>query len=167
MRPLTGVEISDAFVNVNADELRVMTLPYDFLLTEWDHLDFFAWRDPSVRGRGYLAVEHDGEPVAVMLRVADASPSRARTALCNICHTMQPADQVQLFTARCAGDAGAAGDSVGSYMCADLDCHKSVRLAAPLAPSEIRAEGEVDARIDGTRHRAEAFVARVMAVRGV
>lgn len=165
MRPLTESDVREAFVNVTADDLRIMAMPHDFLLTEWDHLDFFAWRDPRVRERGYLVVEHDGRPVAVMLRAANGSPSRARAALCNICHTMQPADQVSLFTARCAGEAGAAGDSVGSYMCADLDCHESVRLAAPLAPSEIRAEGQVDARIDGTRHRAEAFVGKVLAVR--
>jgi hypothetical protein len=95
----------------------------------------------------------------VVLRAADGS-GRARAAMCNICHTMQPADQVALFTARKAGDAGAHGDSVGTYICADLSCHENVRLAAPLAPSEVRAS--VDRCIDGTRQRAEAFVARVV-----
>jgi hypothetical protein len=59
------------------------------------------------------------------------------------------------------GDAGDRGDSVGTYICADLGCHENVRLAAPLAPSEVRAS--VDRRIDGTRHRVEAFVERVVA----
>jgi hypothetical protein len=158
MRALTENDVRSALVNADADELRVATMPHDFVLTDWDHLDFLAWRDPHTRGRGYLVAERDGEPVGVVLRAASGS-SRARSAMCNICHTMQPGDQVTLFTARKAGDAGDAGDSIGTYICADLTCHETVRLAAPLAPSEIRAS--VDRRIDGTRARAEAFVDRV------
>ena len=41
---------------------------------------------------------------------------------------------------------------------------KNVRLAAPLAPSEVRAS--VDRRIDGTRRRAESFVASVLETAG-
>lgn len=158
MRALTETDVRGALVNADADELRVASMPHDFVLTDWDHLDFFAWRDPRTRGRGYLVTERDGGPVGVVLRAADGS-SRARSAMCNLCHTMQPADQVALFTARKAGDAGDHGDSVGTYICADLSCHENVRLAAPLAPSEMRAS--VDRRIDGTRQRAEAFVDRV------
>ncbi|WP_163892939.1 FBP domain-containing protein, partial [Proteus mirabilis] len=88
--------------------------PVDFLLTEWDHLDFLAWRDPRTRGRGYLVTERDGEITGVVLRAAEGT-SRARSAMCNLCHTMQPGDQVALFTARKAGRAGEAGDSVGTY----------------------------------------------------
>ncbi|MEV7692501.1 FBP domain-containing protein [Microbacterium sp. NPDC089189] len=158
MRALTETDVRGALVNADADELRVASMPHDFVLTDWDHLDFFAWRDPRTRGRGYLVAEREGRPVGVVLRAADGS-SRARSAMCNLCHTMQPADQVALFTARKAGDAGDHGDSVGTYICADLSCHENVRLAAPLAPSEMRAS--VDRRIDGTRQRAEAFVDRV------
>ena len=104
-------------------------------------------------------MEHQGEPVGVALRGAEGS-SRARSAMCNLCHTMQPADQVTLFSARKAGRAGVAGDSIGTYICADLSCHENVRLAMPLAPSEVRAS--VDRRIDGTRRRTEAFVERVL-----
>jgi hypothetical protein len=80
--------------------------------------------------------------------------------MCNLCHTMQPADQVSMFTARKAGRAGDIGDSVGTYICADLSCHENVRLAMPLAPQEMRAS--VDRKIDGTRHRTEQFVERVL-----
>ncbi|MET0735194.1 MAG: FBP domain-containing protein [Microbacterium sp.] len=163
MRPLTEDEIRAAVANASADELRVMALPSDFLLADWDHLDFFAWRDPRTRGRGYVIVELDSEPQGIVLRAAEGT-SRARSAMCNLCHTMQPADQVSLFTARKAGDAGEHGDSVGTYICADLSCHENVRLALPLAPSEVR--GSVDRRIDGTRERTEAFVARVLETAG-
>lgn len=159
MRPLTESDIRSSFVNAGPDELRLVALPTDFVLTDWDHLDFFAWRDPRTRGRAYVIAEVAGQPTGVVLRAADGL-SRAHSAMCNLCHTMQPGDQVALFTARKAGGAGAHGDSVGTYICADLSCHETVRLAAPLAPNEIRAS--VDLRIDGTRRRAESFVERVL-----
>jgi hypothetical protein len=164
MRPLTEEDVRSAFVNASPDELRLVSLPADFMLTDWDHQDFFAWRDPRTRGRGYVIAEVEGEPTGVVLRAADGN-SRARAAMCNLCHTMQPADQVVLYTARKAGDAGAHGDSVGTYMCADLSCHENVRLAAPLAPNEMRAS--VDRKIDGTRRRTEAFVGRVLETESV
>jgi hypothetical protein len=159
MRQLTEDDIRGALANASEDEVRLLALPPDFVLTDWDHLDFFAWRDPHTRGRGYLITELGSEPAGVVMRAAEGS-SRASSALCNVCHTMQPADQVSLFSARKAGDAGRHGDTIGTYLCADLSCHENVRLAAPLAPNEVRSS--VDAKIDGTRRRAEAFVERVL-----
>lgn len=163
MRPLTEHDVRESFVNAGTDELRLVALPLDFMITDWDHLDFFAWRDPHTSGRGYLIAEVDGRPTGIVMRSAEGS-SRARAAMCNLCHTMQPADQVSLFTARKAGSAGAHGDSVGTYMCRDLSCHENVRLAAPLAPNEVRAS--VDRRIDGTRRRTERFVESVAQTAG-
>ena len=160
MRPLTEDDVRASFVNVVDEEVRQLQLPHDFLLTDWDHLDFLAWRDPRARGRGYVVTEQDGKPLGVALRAAETT-SRARSAMCDICHTLQPADQVSLFTARKAGRSGEHGGSIGTYICADLSCHENVRLAAPLAPSEVRAS--VDRRIDGARLRTERFVERVLA----
>jgi hypothetical protein len=158
MQPLTEDDVRAALVNAAPEELERVELPLDFLLVDWDHLDFLAWRDPRTRSRGYVVAELDGSPTGVVMRATDGA-GRGRPAMCNLCHTMQPGDQVALFTARRAGDAGARGDSVGTYVCADLSCHENVRIAAPLAPSEMRAS--VDRRIDGTRHRVESFVERV------
>ena len=155
MRALTEEDAKATFVNADADELRVMAFPLGFLLADWDHLDFYAWRDPRTRSRGYLVAEVDGHLRGVVLRAADGN-GRARSALCNICHTMQPADQVSLFTAR---KSGAQEGSVGTYICADMSCHENVRRAMPLAPSEVRAS--VDKKIDGARHRAQSFVESV------
>ncbi|MBN9223966.1 MAG: hypothetical protein ABS63_03935 [Microbacterium sp. SCN 70-27] len=158
MQALTEDEVRAAIVNASPEERERLSFPMSFVLADWDHLDFVAWSDPEDRGRGYVIVERDGVPTGIVLRAA--SGSRGRAAVCNLCHTMQPGNQVALFTARRAGAAGARGDSVGTYMCADLGCHENVRLAAPLAPSEVRAS--VDRRIDGTRRRVEDFVARVL-----
>lgn len=159
MRPLTEADVRASFVNADADELRVMEMPHDFLLVDWDYLDFFAWRDPSAGKRGYVLIPHEGRVVGVVLRASE--PGRGRSGMCNICHTMQPGNQVALFAARRTGEPGERGDSVGTYICADLSCHENVRLAHPLAPNEIRAAGQVDFRLDGTRRRMERFVARV------
>lgn len=159
MQALTEDQVRASFVNATVDDRRIMAMPIDFMLLDWDHLDFLAWRDPNSRERGYVITQREGGPVGVVLRAASGS-SRARSALCNLCHTMQPGDQVTLFSARKAGPAGDAGDTIGTYICADLGCHDNVRIAGPLAPSEIRAS--VDRRIDGTRHRTEAFVERVI-----
>lgn len=159
MRALTEADIRASFVNADEDELRVMEMPHDFVLIDWDYLDFFAWRDPSAGRRGYILIQHEGEISGFVLRVSD--PGRGRAGMCNICHTMQPGNQVALFSARRAGDAGARGDSVGTYICADLSCHENVRLAHPLAPNEVLAPGQVDMRLDGTRRRMEAFAKRV------
>jgi hypothetical protein len=135
-----------------------MEMPHDFILIDWDYLDFFAWRDPGAGRRGYVIIQHEDKVAGVVLRATE--PGRARAGLCNICRTMQPGNQVAMLSARRAGTAGARGDSYGTYMCADLSCHENVRLAHPLAPNEILAPGQVDFRLDGTRRRMKAFVAR-------
>jgi len=158
MQPLTEDQVRTALVNASPDERERLTPPPDLLLADWDHLDFLAWRDPRTGDRGYVIAEVGGEVTGVILRAAHGS-TRGRPAICNLCHTMQPGEKVALFSARKTGDAGARGDSVGTYVCADLSCHENVRLAGPLAPGELRAS--VDRRIDGTRDRVEAFVGQV------
>ncbi|WP_417510344.1 FBP domain-containing protein [Microbacterium sp.] len=159
MRALTESEVRAAFINATDDELRMIEMPHDFVLVDWDFHDFLAWRDPASSKRGCVLVEISAGVVGVVLRASDAG--RVRSGMCNICHAMQPGTQVALFSARRAGPAGQRGDSIGTYMCADLSCHENVRLAHPLAPNEIRADGQVDMRLDGTRRRMERFVARV------
>lgn len=159
MRPLTDADVRASFVNATEEELRLIRLPQDFLLIDWDFRDFLAWRDPAAGNRGCVIVETEQGAVGIVLRASDLG--RSRSGMCNICHTMQPGAQVALFSARRAGEAGRRGDSVGTYICADLSCHDNVRLAHPLAPNEIRAAGQVDMRLDGTRRRMERFVARV------
>lgn len=161
MRPLTETEVRESFVNATADELSLIAMPLDFVLADWDYLDFYGWRDPNSSKRGYVVVETDAGVVGIVLRATDAG--RIRSGMCDICHTMQPGNQVALYSARRAGVAGTRGDSIGAYICADLSCHDNVRLAHPLAPSEVRGAGQVDFRLDGTRRRMERFVARVWA----
>ena len=159
MRPMTENELFDSFVNATDDELRVAAAPHDFPLVEWDHTDFLAWPDPHARGRGYIAAEVDGDVAAIVLRRAQGA-STVHPSFCNLCRTMQPGNQVALFTARKAGEEGRHGDSVGTYICSDMSCHENVRLAMPLAPNEYRTS--VDMKIDSTARRVRDFVARIV-----
>lgn len=161
MHALTEDEIRASFVNADADEVAQISMPHDLLLVEWDYLDFFAWRDPEAARRGCIVIEQDGRAVGIVLRSTD--PGRTRSGMCDICHTIQPGNQVALFTARRTGAAGRRGSGVGAYMCADLSCHESVRLATPLAPNEVRADNHADRRLDGTHRRLYGFVASVLA----
>lgn len=162
MRPLTETEVRDALANATDEERREFSLPLDFLLTEWDGVEAIGWRDPRFPARGYLVVEHDDDPVAVVVHAARGANSRHRAAICNLCHTQQPADQVALFSARRSGDAGAKGDTVGTYICADLSCEENVRLPVPPAPSEVQPAGFTARRAEGFARRARAFVSGVL-----
>ncbi|MEJ1088212.1 FBP domain-containing protein [Microbacterium sp. Mu-80] len=161
MRPLTEQQVRAAIRNADADEIAQIGMPHDFILIDWDYLDFLAWRDPESSRRGIVIVEHEGEPRGIVLRATD--PARVRSGMCNICRTLQPGNQVALLTARRGGAKGRRGDSAGTYICADLSCHENVRLAHPLAPNEVRPPGQADQRLDGTRHRMHDFVLRVLA----
>jgi hypothetical protein len=162
MQPLVESDIRSSFRNANDTELAQLSLPHDFVLTEWAHLDAFAWRDPRIAARGYLVTELGGEPSGVVLRAAAANGSHHRAAICNLCHTQQPGDQVVLFSARRAGSAGERGDSVGTYACSDLACQETVRLGRPAAPSEVLPSVREIERIEGLARRTRAFVADVL-----
>lgn len=159
MQPLTEDDARAALGNATDLERRQLSVPTPFLLLEWDHTDFVAWRDPKIADRGYIVVELDGRPRGVIVRAA-AARGRGHAGICNLCHALQPGEQVAMFSARRGGAAGERGDSIGTYVCADLTCHENVRLAGPLAPGEVRAD--VSTRIDGTRERMENFVRRVL-----
>lgn len=163
MQALTEAEVRDAFRNATPAELAQLSLPVSFFVTEWAHLDAFAWRDPRIAGRGYLVTELEGSPVGVVLRAPSPSGSHHRAAICNLCHTQQPGDQVAMVSARRAGAAGERGDSIGVYMCSDLACQETVRLGRPAAPSEVMPSLRELERIEGLARRTRAFVANVVA----
>ncbi|WP_394554395.1 FBP domain-containing protein [Agromyces sp. MMS24-JH15] len=161
MRALSDDEIRESFVNATRLELEQLELPIEHLLLEWDRVDALTWRDRRFRNRGYLVTIVGDRPVGLVLRAASGGGSRFRAAICNFCHTQQPADQVTMFTVRRPGDAGERGDTVGTYLCADLSCQENVRLHAPLAPAEVRKLTE-DMRVAGLRRRTLAFVEGVL-----
>jgi hypothetical protein len=84
--------------------------------------------------------------------------SSRTTAMCLLCQTAQSGDAVSLFTAKRTGEAGRNGNTVGTYMCADLGCAQRVRREIPpwlqdRNPAEVVAE-----RAAELRERVRGFV---------
>ena len=122
VRPIPEAQLRRAFVNCSRGEATAMTLPRTFADIPWDDLVVLGWRDPKAPLRGYLVVERDGRPVGLAVRAADSRMSARTAATCLLCQTTRSGSDVSLFTARRAGEAGRQGNTVGTYMCADLGC---------------------------------------------
>lgn len=136
MRPLSEDDVRGAFVNASDHDLELMSLPglHEVL---WDEREYLGWRDALIPRRGYLVHWADDQPVGILLRAAKRPAGGIVTAMCSLCHTMQPGHQVSLFTAPRAGDAGRDGNTVGTYICDDLACSLMIRMvpaASPMLP---------------------------------
>jgi treble-clef zinc-finger protein len=133
VQALTEAAVRRSLVNCSRSEAAGLTLPRDFPQLDWPAMDLLGWRDPKAELRGYLVHEQDGRPVGVALRAAETRMSARRSAMCLLCRTVQSADRISLFTARRAGESGRNGNTVGTYICADLRCAGRVRAVPPSA----------------------------------
>ena len=161
MRALTEQQVRRSFVNCSQGEAKGLTLPKDFAVLDWSALELLGWRDPRAPLRGYVVVETDERPVGIAVRAAESRMSVRTTAMCLLCQTTQSGDAVSLFTARRTGEAGRNGNTVGTYMCADLGCADRVRTEIPpwlqeRNPAEVVAERSAE-----LRQRVEGFVRSV------
>jgi treble-clef zinc-finger protein len=161
VRPLTEPQVRRSFVNCSRGEARGLTLPRGFADLDWADLDVLGWRDPKAPLRGYLVLDLADGPVGIAVRAADSRMSSGTAVMCLLCQTGQAGDAVSLFTARRTGEAGRNGNTVGTYICADLGCSDRVRTEIPpwlqlRDPAEVVAERSVE-----LRERAEGFLAAV------
>lgn len=161
MRPLTEAQIRSSFVNASKSEAERIPMPGLHEMV-WDEREYLGWHDARAPRRAYLTVWQDDRPVSLVLRAADRSIRRGISAMCSLCRMPQPGAQVALFTAPRSGDAGRNGDTVGTYICADLGCSAIIRIAPPPAPMQIPPEEVVQRRIDGLRSRVHAFTEGVL-----
>jgi len=164
MLALTEAAIRRSLVNCSRSEAAAMTPPRDLEEFDWASAEVLGWRDPKAELRGYLVHEHEGRTVGLALRAADTKMSSRRSAMCLLCHTVQSADAISLFTARRVGGAGRNGNTVGTYICADLDCAHRVLTVAPSAQhldEELQALA-VEEQVTGLRQRVRAFTADVL-----
>ena len=156
MKELTDKEIRRSFVNCSRSEAQAMTVPRDLDVVPWEDREFLGWRDPRAPLRGYVVLERDGGVLGIALRAADSRMSSRTAAMCLLCQTAQTGDAVSLFTAKRTGAAGRNGNTVGTYMCADLGCAARVRTEIPSwlrerDPAEVVAEqaAELSERVQG------------------
>ena len=89
--------------------------------------------------------------------------SGSRKAMCAICRAVDSASSIALFSARRTGPAGRKGDSVGTYICAGLDCSFQLRVAPPKAGRTLLGDHAPDPDEVATEmlERVDAFVAAV------
>ena len=158
MTPMTEQQIRRSFINCSRGEAQGLALPKGFADLDWAELDLLAWRDPRAPLRGYLVLDTDEGRAGIALRAADSRMSSRTAAMCLLCQTAQTADNVSLFTARRTGEAGRNGNTVGTYICADLGCSERVRTEIPpwlqlRDPDEVVAE-----RAAELRERARGFL---------
>jgi FBP C-terminal treble-clef zinc-finger len=161
VQTLTEQQLRRSFVNCSRGEAAGLSLPRNFDRIDWDDLDLLGWRDAKAPLRGYLVLEDDGAPVGIALRAAESRMSSRTAAMCLLCQTGQSGDAVSLFTAKRVGAAGRNGNTVGTYVCADLGCSHRARTEIPpwlqdRDPAAVAAE-----RAAELRERALGFLAAV------
>ncbi|WP_405060255.1 FBP domain-containing protein [Kribbella sp. NBC_01505] len=162
VEPIGIDEIRRSFVNSTKSQAKAMTPPHGFTELPWESLDFLGWRDAKAPNRGYLVVRRDGAVTAIALSTQATGKPRRGTGLCDLCNTAHPVTDVALFAARRAGTAGREGNTVGSYICADLACSLYLRGLRELAvPQGETISSEL--RVDRLSTRLDTFVARVLA----
>jgi hypothetical protein len=162
VRPMAERDIRLSMVNCSRSEVAKLTLPRELDALAWDDLDFLGWRDPRAPLRGYLVQWREDRPVGVQLRAAESTMSRKVAAVCLLCRSGRSGDSVSLFTARRAGPAGRDGNTVGTYICADLTCSRNVRIEAPSAQIQPDPGLSTEQRIAGLRTRLGAFLDEVL-----
>ncbi|WP_436697770.1 FBP domain-containing protein [Nocardioides sp. BYT-33-1] len=161
MEPLTEQQIRASFVNCSKGEAKRLNVPRTLGDQPWEDLDFLGWRDPQSRVRGYVVAEVDGAPYGIVLRATDGSAGTPRKNLCALCLTPHGSGGVVLMVAPRSGKAGQNGDSVGTYMCADLQCSLYVRGKRVSDQGRLPESLGLEQQIERLTDNLAAFLRRV------
>jgi hypothetical protein len=161
MKPLNEIDIRRSIVNASQGEVERMPLPglHEVL---WAEREYLGWRDHKAPLRGYLVHWVDDQPVGIVLRSSGASMRPGISAMCSLCRTPQPSGQVALFSAARAGQSGRDGNTVGTYICADLACSLIIRIMPPASPMQPDPAEVVAKRAEGLLTRVQNFTADIV-----
>jgi hypothetical protein len=160
VQPLSPTEIRASFVNASQGETDRVPMPglHDVI---WADREYLGWRDQQSHQRGYLVHWLGDRAVGIVLRASEFSLQPGIPAMCSLCRTTRSSDQVTLFSAPKAGQAGRDGNTIGTYICDDLACSHLIRILPPAMalqnPPELLAE-----RIAGLLTRVQSFTADIM-----
>lgn len=145
-----------------------MRLPADFAELPWEDLDFLGWVDPGAPLRAHIVLPREDRPVGITLRI----PSTGRTSvlkssMCQACLTAHASSGVTLFAAPLAGAAGREGNTVGTYLCADLACSLYVRgkKQPKLRHGRYEESLTLEEQIARTTENLSAFADKVLGLR--
>ena len=158
MEPVSEQQIRTAFANLTKGEASRVNLPSDLAARPWEDLDFLGWSDPKAPQRAYLVAERDGRLRAFGLRLSHDGSGPRRT-MCSLCLTV---GNVALMVAPRAGRSGQAGNTVGTYICADLACSLYVRDKLKVPGQIARETLAVEQKVQRLVDNLDAFIARVL-----
>jgi hypothetical protein len=161
VKSLSPEEIRESFVNASQGETERLPLP-GLHEVMWGEREYLGWRDPQARQRGYLVHWVGDRAVGIVLRASEFSLQPGISAMCSLCRITQPSDQVTLFSAPRAGQAGRDGNTVGTYICDDLACSHLIRILPPAMPMQPDPATLLADRSEGLLARVQAFTADVM-----
>lgn len=159
MLPVSENDIRASFVNATRKELSELSIP---AVADFDRLDYLGWRDPRYAKRAWLVAPTANGLVGVVLRQADVDPRRR--AQCSWCQDVTLPNDVVLYSARRAGNAGRKGDSLGTLVCMNFQCSANVRKRPPVAYLGFDVEAARLERIEVLQTRAAAFATAVASV---
>lgn len=161
MKPVTLTEIRTAMANCSKGDAKRMMPPPDLATLDFEALELLGWRDPKAPQKAYLVAWYDDVLVGLLLRTPE-HVSR-KPVMCALCHTTHSGNGVALLVAPRPGAAGREGNTVGTYVCTDLQCSRYARMTK--ASGDIRPDPglEPEERSRRLAGRIDDFVARVLA----
>lgn len=162
MHALNESEVRGSFVNLTQGAVKRMNTPRDLADRPWPDLDYLGWRDPQAPGRGYLVAVREDGLVGIALRASDGSAGRPRKNMCSLCMTVHAGGGVALLVAPRAGKAGQQGHSVGTYICADLQCSLYLRRKLSTGTPIMHETLDLEQRVERLSANLDAFVTRVL-----
>lgn len=164
MDSLNEAELRGSFVNCTQGEAARINLPGSLDAVYWEALDYFGWRDPKAEQRAYMVVPWKTGPVGIVLRRPQVrGKSLLRSSMCSICLTVHASSGVAHFVAAKAGSAGRAGNSVGNYICADLQCSRYLRGTLRSEAATFMEESlDLAEKIQRLRAKLEVFTRNVL-----
>ncbi|MFK4693483.1 FBP domain-containing protein [Streptomyces pristinaespiralis] len=168
MEPLTDKQIRASFVNCTKGEATRMRLPADFAELPWPDLDFLGWVDPGAPLKAHMVLPREEGPVGITLRVPSTGRTSAvKSSMCQACLTAHASSGVTLFAAPLAGAAGREGNTVGTYLCADLACSLYIRgkRQPKLRHGRYEENLTLEEQIDRTTGNLWAFADKVLGLR--
>lgn len=160
--PLTPAEIRASFVNCSRGEATRLPLPRRPEAIRWEQLDFLGWRDAGAPGAAYLVAPWRGQLHGLVLRSSTAAGRGGRKNMCTLCLTTHSSTDVTLMVARRAGASGRSGNTVGTYLCADLACSLYARLLKRPDRAQPEETLTVEQRVERLRDNLDTFVRRVV-----
>ena len=161
MKPLSPSQIRESFVNASQGEAERIPMP-GLHEVMWDDREYLGWRDQQAHQRGYLVYWRADVAVGIVLRASEFNLQPGISAMCSLCRITQPSDQVTLFSAPRAGQAGRDGNTIGTYICDDLACSHLIRILPPPHPLQQPLDELLAMRSESLLARVDSFTSDVM-----